>query len=165
MKNNLTKIFLSLAAVAFVTACASTKETEAKAVSEPMTSKADTRKADDSYNVVRGDHLWGISGKSTIYGNPYQWPLIFKANRDKIKDADLIHPGQVFAINRNASQGDVDAAVYHAKTRGAWSIGKVEDSDKKDLAREYRNCLQSKGALTGHFLFSSFPRRLAGSNF
>ncbi|MBI3571782.1 MAG: LysM peptidoglycan-binding domain-containing protein [Gammaproteobacteria bacterium] len=135
MKNNLTKIFLSLAAVAFVTACASTKEPEAKAISEPVTSKADTRRADDSYNVVRGDHLWGISGKSAIYGNPYQWPLIFKANRDKIKDADLIHPGQVFAINRNASAGDVDAAVHHARTRGAWSIGKVEDSDKKYLAR------------------------------
>ena len=134
MKNNLTKLFLSLAAAAFVTACASTKEPEAKAISAPA-SKADARKADDSYNVVRGDHLWGISGKSTIYGNPYQWPLIFKANRDKIKDADLIHPGQVFAINRNASQGDVDAAVYHARTRGAWSIGKVEDSDKKYLAR------------------------------
>lgn len=135
MKSKLTKIFLSLAAVAFVTACAGTKEPEAKAISDSMAPKADARKADSSYNVVRGDHLWGISSKSTIYGNPYQWPLIFKANRDKIKDADLIHPGQVFAINRNASAGDVDTAVHHAKTRGAWSLGKVEDSDKKYLAR------------------------------
>ncbi len=134
MKNNLTKLFLSLAAVALVTACASTKEPEAKEVTAP-TPKADTRKADDSYNVVRGDHLWGISSKSTIYGNPYQWPLIFKANRDKIKDADLIHPGQVFTINRNASQGDVDAAVKHARTRGAWSLGKVEASDTRYLAQ------------------------------
>ncbi len=134
MKNSMTKIFLSLAAVAFVTACASTKEPEAKAISE-LAPKADTRKAGDSYNVVRGDHLWGISGKATVYGNPYQWPLIFKANRDKIKDADLIHPGQVFAINRNASVGDVDAAVKHAKTRGAWSLGKAEDSDGKYLAK------------------------------
>lgn len=135
MKHNLTKIFLSLAAVALVTACASTPESETKAVSEPVAPKADTRQANDSYNVVRGDHLWGISGKSTIYGNPYQWPLIFKANRDKIQDADLIHPGQVFTINRSASQGEVDAAVYHAKTRGAWSMGKMEDSDKKYLAK------------------------------
>lgn len=134
MKNNLTKLFLSLAAVALVTACASTKEPEAKEVAAPVP-KADTRKADDSYNVVRGDHLWGISSKSTIYGNPYQWPLIFKANRDKIKDADLIHPGQVFTINRNASQGDVDAAVRHARTRGAWSLGKVEASDTRYLAQ------------------------------
>lgn len=135
MKNNLTKLFLSLAAVAFVTACASTKEPEAKEAAPAPKAEATMRKADDSYNVVRGDHLWGISSKSTIYGNPYQWPLIFKANRDKIKDADLIHPGQVFTINRNASQGDVDAAVRHARTRGAWSLGKVEASDTRYLAQ------------------------------
>ncbi len=134
MKNNLTKLFLSLAAVALVTACASTKEPEAKEVAAPKAA-GPVMKANDSYNVVRGDHLWGISSKSTIYGNPYQWPLIFKANRDKIKDADLIHPGQVFTINRNASQGDVDAAVRHARTRGAWSLGKVEASDTRYLAQ------------------------------
>ncbi|MGD8483964.1 MAG: hypothetical protein PVF81_03795, partial [Thioalkalispiraceae bacterium] len=30
-----------------------------------------------SYEVVRGDNLWNISGKDSIYGNPYQWPLIY----------------------------------------------------------------------------------------
>lgn len=89
----------------------------------------------DSYTVVRGDSLWGISGKSEIYGNPYQWPLIYKANRDKIKDADLIYPGQEFSIERNASAADIDAAINHARTRGAWSLGVVEDSDMAYLAR------------------------------
>jgi LysM repeat protein len=136
MNNNLTKVFLSLAAVALVSACASTKEPEAKEVTAPVPkAEAPARNADDSYNVARGDHLWGISGKSTIYGNPYQWPLIFKANRDKIKDADLIHPGQVLTINRNATPGDIDAAVNHARTRGAWSLGKAEASDARYLAQ------------------------------
>ncbi len=81
------------------------------------------------YTVMAGDSLWGISGKSEVYGNPYQWPLIYKANRDKIKDADLIYPGQEFTIDQSASAADVDAAVMHAKTRGAWSLGVTEDSD------------------------------------
>lgn len=89
----------------------------------------------DSYQVIRGDNLWNISGKDEIYANPYQWPLIYKANRDKINDADLIFPGQVFAIDRNASAADVDAAVEHAKTRGAWSVGTVEASDEAYLAQ------------------------------
>jgi nucleoid-associated protein YgaU len=89
----------------------------------------------DSYQVIRGDNLWNISGKSEVYANPYQWPLIYKANRDKINDADLIFPGQVFAIDRNASGADVDAAVEHAKTRGAWSVGTVEASDEAYLAQ------------------------------
>lgn len=86
------------------------------------------------YTVVRGDNLWDISGKDSIYGNPYQWPLIYKANADQIKDADLIYPGQVFSIP-NASASEIDAAIQHAKTRGAWAIGVVEESDKQYLAQ------------------------------
>ncbi len=86
------------------------------------------------YTVVRGDNLWDISGKDSIYGNPYQWPLIYKANADQIRDADLIFPGQVFSIPK-ASASEIDAAIQHAKTRGAWSIGVVEDSDKQYLAQ------------------------------
>ncbi len=89
----------------------------------------------DNYTVVRGDNLWNISGKSDIYADPYQWPLIFKANRSQIKDPDLIHPGQNFAIDRNASSSEIDAAINHARTRGAWSVGDVEQSDLDFLAR------------------------------
>lgn len=89
----------------------------------------------DQYEVIRGDNLWNISGKGEIYANPYQWPLIYKANRDKISDADLIYPGQVFDIDRAASSADIDAAVQHAKTRGAWSVGVTEESDKAYLAQ------------------------------
>jgi len=82
-----------------------------------------------SYTVGSGDSLWSISGKNAVYGNPYQWPLLYKANRDIIKDADLIYPGQNLSIDRSASSADINAAVRHAKTRGAWSVGAVEASD------------------------------------
>lgn len=91
--------------------------------------------ADIDYTVVLGDSLWGISGKREIYANPYQWPLIYKANKDQIKDADLIHPGQKFDIRKHPAQTDVDAAVEHARTRGAWSLGGQEASDKAYLAK------------------------------
>lgn len=107
----------------------------ALAAHEAELARQAAKPADDTYTVVRGDNLWNISGKSSIYGNPYQWPLIYKANRDKIKDADLIHPDQVLTINRSASSAEIDAAVQHAKTRGAWSIGVVEASDEAYLAR------------------------------
>jgi nucleoid-associated protein YgaU len=51
-----------------------------------------------SYKVVRGDHLWGIAKKKEHYGNGFAWPIIYKANRDQIKDPDLIYPDQVFKI-------------------------------------------------------------------
>ena len=88
-----------------------------------------------SYSVVRGDNLWSISGKDEVYADPYQWPLIYKTNRDNIKDADLIYPGQVLDIDQNASASEIDAAVNHAKTRGAWSLGDTEQSDSDYLAK------------------------------
>ena len=91
--------------------------------------------SNDSYTVISGDTLWGISARSEIYGNPYQWPLIYKANRSNIQDADLIFPGQNLSIARDVSAADVDAAVNHARNRGAWSIGVVEASDEAYLAR------------------------------
>jgi nucleoid-associated protein YgaU len=88
-----------------------------------------------SYSVVRGDNLWSISGKDDVYADPYQWPLIYKTNRNKIKDADLIYPGQVLDIDQNASASEIDAAINHAKTRGAWSVGDTEQSDRDYLAK------------------------------
>lgn len=86
------------------------------------------------YQVVQGDNLWDISAKPEVYSNPYQWPLIYKANKSQIKDADLIYPGQNLAIDKSASASDIDAAVNHAKTRGSWSIGSVESSDSAYLS-------------------------------
>lgn len=99
---------------------------------EPMPEPAPAPES-SSYEVNQGDHLWGISGSS--YGNPYKWPLIYKKNSDQIKDADLIYPGQVFEIDSNPSDADSAAAINHAKTRGSWSIGVTEESDKAYLAQ------------------------------
>ncbi len=87
------------------------------------------------YTVVRGDNLWDISSFRVIYGNPYQWPLIYKANSDQIDDADLIFPDQELVIPRDSSASDVDAAVQHAKTRGAWTLGVAEESDLAYMAQ------------------------------
>jgi nucleoid-associated protein YgaU len=50
------------------------------------------------YTVVRGDCLWNIAKKDVHYGNAFAWPVIYKANRDQIKDPDLIYPDQMFKI-------------------------------------------------------------------
>ena len=82
-----------------------------------------------SYTVVKNDNLWNISKQDQIYSTPYNWPLIYKSNASDIEDADLIYPDQVLDIPRGSSQGDIDAAVQHAKMRGAWALGPTEASD------------------------------------
>jgi LysM repeat protein len=81
------------------------------------------------YIVQSGDHLWGISGQAQVYGDSYQWPLLYKRNRDDIYDPDLIYPGQVLHIDRKASEQQIQLAIDHAKTRGAWALGVVEKAD------------------------------------
>ena len=81
------------------------------------------------YIVQSGDHLWGISGQAQVYGDSYQWPLLYKRNRDNIYDPDLIYPGQVLHIDREASEQQIQLAIDHAKTRGAWALGVIEKSD------------------------------------
>lgn len=144
MKQRINTLTLTAILALALGACATTKEQPAapKAAEpqaaapapEPVPEPKAVSTMPANYEVQRGDNLWGIASQPRIYGNPYAWPLIYKANSAKIKDADLIYPGQNFDINRNASAGDVDAAVHHAKTRGAWKLGVVEQSDKDYLA-------------------------------
>lgn len=44
------------------------------------------------------DCLWNIAKKKSIYDNPFKWPTIYNANKDQIKDPNLIYPGQVLTI-------------------------------------------------------------------
>ena len=48
------------------------------------------------YVVRRGDSLWKIAGK--VYGNPLKWPRIYRANKDKIKNPNMIYVNQVLVI-------------------------------------------------------------------
>ena len=52
--------------------------------------------AQRDYVVQSGDSLSKIARQ--FYGNANEWQKIFEANKDKIKDPNLIHPGQKLII-------------------------------------------------------------------
>ena len=49
-----------------------------------------------TYTIKTGDSLSKLARQ--FYGDANDWNIIFKANKDKIKDPDIIHPGQVIFI-------------------------------------------------------------------
>jgi nucleoid-associated protein YgaU len=68
----------------------------------------------EKYIVVKGDTLWDISGMKIIYKDNFHWPLLFKANRDQIKDPDLIYPKQELLIRRDWTGEDLNKATKDA---------------------------------------------------
>jgi nucleoid-associated protein YgaU len=81
------------------------------------------------YNPSRRDCLWRIAGR--YYNNPRLWKKIYEANRDKIGNPHLIHPGMslripVSAPSRKADKKDSMPAIKPEKE----SIDLKEDSDK-----------------------------------
>ncbi|MFC3572791.1 transglycosylase family protein [Streptomyces yaanensis] len=60
-----------------------------KTVTTPAGQKVE--KGDGEYKVVKGDTLSGIAAKHDVQGG---WKKLFELNKDIVKDADLIYPGQ-----------------------------------------------------------------------
>ena len=72
------------------------KPVEKKTVNSGTTPVQPTSTGVRSYTIKSGDSLSKIAKK--YYGNANEWQKIYKANQDKIKDPDLIHPGQQIII-------------------------------------------------------------------
>ena len=77
------------------------KETKVVARIELPFARAEPLKAlaNEEYVIVQpGNSLWRISRR--ILGEGTMYTVIYEANKDQIRDADLIYPGQIFAVPR-----------------------------------------------------------------
>ena len=52
-----------------------------------------------NYTVTPGNSLWVIARKA--YGNGQQYTVIFGANKGRIRDPNLIYPGQIFTLPKS----------------------------------------------------------------
>jgi LysM repeat protein len=64
------------------------------------------QQAPGSYTVVDDDTLWDLAQR--YYSNPFEWRVIWEANRTVVEDPNLIYPGEVLTIP-GASSGPVTA--------------------------------------------------------
>ena len=68
------------------------------------------------YTVRRGETLPQIAARTEIYNDYSLWPLIYRANRDQIRDPKQLWPGQVLKIPRHFSRDEaLEAKRYSGK--------------------------------------------------
>jgi nucleoid-associated protein YgaU len=74
--------------------------TVARRIAAPFEPPAEVAVAEGgSYLVRRGNSLWWIARR--MYGEGVRYAAIYSANRDLIRDPNLIYPGQVFKLPKS----------------------------------------------------------------
>ena len=74
----------------------SKKKTTKKKTTTKKKRTTENKPKQKTYTVKKGDCLWNIAKK--FYGNGAQYTKIYNANKSKIKNPNLIYPGQVLTI-------------------------------------------------------------------
>ena len=69
------------------------------------------------HTVKRGETLPQISSLPDVYNDNMLWPLLYRANRDQIRDPRHIWPGQVLRIPRGVSRDDLAEARRYAQEK------------------------------------------------
>lgn len=121
----LATLFVSLQMAAFgLMGCSTTQITKAAAsiaaplaqqvIQQQVIQQAPTPKMTSiTLTVKKGDTLWALTQAGA--GNPFLWPLLWKANRDIVVNPDLIEVGQL-----------LDVPVYTEASDEAWAIAFAE---------------------------------------
>lgn len=69
------------------------------------------------YTVKRGETLPLIASLPEVYSDAELWPLIYRANRDQIRDPYQLWPGQVLNVPRNVSKEELAEARRQAQRK------------------------------------------------
>ena len=67
------------------------------------------------HTVKRGESLPSISALPEVYDDSQLWPILYRANRDQIRDPKYISPGQLLRIPRNLTREDILEAVRSSR--------------------------------------------------
>ncbi len=104
-------------------------EAPAPAPKPVVAAPAPTPPSKETHDVVKGECLWRISESREVYSDPFEWPLLYDANRDKIdsaaKKAKLpkkkpdgyahwIFPGQNLDVPQDATTNQIKDARKRA---------------------------------------------------
>ncbi|WP_303720257.1 LysM peptidoglycan-binding domain-containing protein [Malonomonas rubra] len=80
----------------------------------PVVVEIEEPKLLDKVEVAAAENLQMIASRPDVYNDGMLWPLLYKANRDQIKDPKEIFPGQILQIPRDKNKEEIEAARAEA---------------------------------------------------
>jgi len=60
-----------------------------------------------TYKVKRSETLVDIARRHEVFNDQFMWPLLYKANRDQIRDPKVVFPDQILSIPRDITYEDI----------------------------------------------------------
>ena len=91
-------------------------EAQAAAAARAEAARESSQQQTSRYTVRRGETLPQIAARTEIYNDSSLWPLIYRANRDQIRDPKQLWPGQILKIPRQFSRDEaLEAKRYSGK--------------------------------------------------
>lgn len=106
-------------------------EAPASAPAEPAAAEA-AEETSGGHAVVKGDTLWDIAAR--YYQDPYKWGRIWDANRDAVRNPNLIYPDQNLRIP--GAEGEVSAPAEEAPAAQAAAEEPAEEAPTAEAPAE-----------------------------
>lgn len=75
-----------------------------------------------SYVVQENESLWHVAGQQEVYGNSYLWPLVWQANKNKVRQPDQLYKGLRLTIPAHPTLQEVSDALAYSKNNSGEGI-------------------------------------------
>ncbi len=112
--------------------------------------------------VVKGDTLWGISGK--FLQNPWLWPQVWKLNRAEIKNPHLIYPGDVVVLDTSGKSPQLRLLQETVTLEAGIRIETLEKEAIKTISPSVITPFLTQPLLIENDQLESAPRIVAGQD-
>lgn len=137
-----------------------------KSLPAPLIGKCEfLSNAPDQHVVVRGDTLWGISGK--FLQNPWCWPQVWGMNKDEIKNPHWIYPKQIVYFDRVAGRLRLGSPIGSEHVKLAPQVRYAGSTDENAISAIPTNLIEpylSQPLIIEKDEFANAPRIVASSS-
>lgn len=91
-----------------------------------QTLNAELQNETRSYVVQDNESMWHVAGLQEVYGNSYLWPLVWQANRDRVKKPSQLYKGLRLSFPAHPTAEEVSQALAYSTTNNLEGMNQAD---------------------------------------